>query len=778
MSNYTAKQISDAIASMQAQGQTPTQIAAAAAAQGVSAAEIASAMNIPIDQVTAAYTAAGVDPNAGSSPAAPVAPTTPALGLLNNGVQNVGGVKYDNSPVGLGNDVNMGSNAPVAPKTADLSQYNNQTQAGIQRAGLGSIMNTVANNGNLADIVKSGLTPTPVGQYKDASGTMVTAPPNTFMVSHADGSGGALNYFFQVDPSTGTTTPIANAGQNLTYTPGSPGGVFNGLISAAGDIVKAVAPVALDAALIANGIDPTIAGAITGGASAAANGGNVVKGALTGGAAGYVGGAASNAVGANAPITSGLAGGAAAGATNAALNGQNVAKGALTGAVVGAGAGATGLGTMAQNATDLAQDTTEINNALQQFNATNPGASATQQADYLLNDPNASFSASQISNVLGANNPISQVASTMAQSAALNSQEVAAGAQTAAGPVAPGGTQPSWVQPLADAYTAAQQSGDWSQVSSIIQSNGLTADQIAETYGITNPSTLSNINDLVLNPVSVTGSATEGTTTTPGVVTSTNGQSLGKVNVTASKDPGLTAPATPAITPVTAVIPSVNVTAPKDPGLTAPATPPVTAVDPSTTSTSSTPSNPTPATPPVVPVVPNTPTVVTTTGTSTSPGPSTPTLANPGLVNPGLNPGWLVNGANQNFYNTSNPVQDTYYWGAHPYMMNQGDMGSYNNVAGAPATPWGLQNFQEPVSYSSTGQPIYGPASPAAARAATGPGTTAQQLTNAWNSGDYSAVNNLISQNNVTANQAQGIWGVTPSQASAVGVNFAAPATK
>ena len=763
-------------------------------------------------------------------------------------------------------------------------------------------MNSVVNGINISDLVKQGLTPQAIGQYKDASGNMLTAAPNTFMVSNPDGSGGALNYFFTVDPTTGTTAPINNPAQNLTYTPGSPGGVISGLISQAGDIIKTVAPIALDTLLIANGIDPVTAGAITGSASAAANGGNlgdILKGGVVGGVSGVAGGAASDAVGAGAPITSGVAGGAAAGATGAALTGQDIVTGAATGGIVGGGAGALGLGDIAQNAVDTNADTADINNALKTFNAANPGASPTAQADFLINDPDlAGFNAKQISTALGTSNPISQAAAVIEQSYALNGQEVVAGQQSSApvAPVAPTApAQPTWVQDLADAYNSAQTTHDWTTVDNIIKSNGLTADQIAQTYNITNPSTLSNIQDIVANgagsdTVNVTGSNTGTFSTspaeTPVTLTGTNlnpitvtapgdtgvnapptppvvpvpGNDLNQVTVTAPKDTGsntgtfstspaetpvtltgtnlnpitvtapgdtgvnapptppitgpvippvtvtgqtgtnLTAPETPPVTtgpvipPVTVigqtgtnltepetppitgpVIPPVTVTAPKDTGLTVPPTPPV--VPPTVTPV--TPEVPSvPITPPVV-VPPATPTPTPTTPIPpTSSTASVPPIQMSGLVNPGLNPGWLVNGANQNFYNTNNPVQNTYYWGAHPYMMNPGDMSSYNNVPGAPATPFGLQNLQHPIGYDAQGKPIYPTASAPATQAAKGPGTLQQQLGAAWSAGNYGQVNNLVQQNQVTTNQAKSIWGFQPSDfafAAAHGVNLIQP---
>jgi hypothetical protein len=569
---------------------------------------------------------------------------------------------------------------PAAP-TANLGQYNDQTQQGIVRAGLDTTMNTVAGGGNLSDIVSQGLTPQPVAAYKDASGTMITAAPNTFMVSNPDGSGGALNYFFTVDPKTGTTAPIANPGQNLTYSPGSPGGVISGLVSAAGDIIKTVAPIALDVALIANGIDPVTAGAITGSSSAAVNGGSVgdiLKGGITGGAAGYVGGNASDLVGSNSPVLSGVAGGSAGGATAAALNGQDILKGAATGGIVGGAAGGAGLGVTAENATQLAQDTIDVNNALSQFNATNPGATATQQADFLINDPSASFDAKTISNVLGPTNPVSQVATVMDQTGVLNSQEVAATQSantTPSGPVAPTtptATTPApadWAAPLADAYNTALQTHDWSAVNNIIQSNGLDTIQIMNQFPGISASTLSNIDDIVnggvtntttLPNVNVTAPANTGITspaTPPVVAPVVPTSTLPTVNVTAPADTGITSPATPpVVAPVVPtpsigpavgpdVLPTVNVTAPADTGITSPATPPVVApVVPTPTLPTVNVTAPadtgitSPATPPVVaPVVP-TPTLPTVNVTAPADtgitSPATPPVVSPPILPP------------------------------------------------------------------------------------------------------------------------------------------------
>jgi hypothetical protein len=111
-------------------------------------------------------------------------------------------------------------------------------------------------------------------------------------------------------------------------------------------------------------------------------------------------------------------------------------------------------------------------------------------------------------------------------------------------------------------------------------------------------------------------------------------------------------------------------------------------------------------------------------------------------------------------------------------MMNQSDLSSYNNVPGAPATPWGLQNLQHPIGYDAMGKPIYPTASAPATQAAKGPGTLQQQLGAAWSAGNYAQVNNLVQQNQITTNQAQSVFGFHPSDfafAAAHGVNLIQP---
>ena len=387
---------------------------------------------------------------------------------------------------------------------------------------------------------------------------------------------------------------------------------------------------------------------------------------------------------------------------------------------------------------------------------------------------------------MGASNPISQAAAVMDETYALNAQESAARAN--AGPVAPAQpAQPAWTQDLASAYN----SKDWSAVENIIKTNGLTADQIAQTYNITNPSTLANIQDIVTNgagtsldTVNVTG--TNGsTTTTPGVtgpaVPSTN---LNTVTVTAPGGTGVTAPATPAVTgpviptvtvtgktgtdlvgpptpPVTPVIPTVTVIGSKDPGLVVPKVTPPVVVPPVVV-------------PPVVPSIPVTPPVVVTTsktggGTSTTTKPTTPTssggLSMPttqgALVNPGLNPGYIQATP---AYQTTNPVQSKFYWGQHPYAIGPADIGAYNYTPQAPATPWGAQ------------QALTGPVTPAATRTPSTQHPIQTQLHDAWNTGNYDTVNDIVKNNDISTLQTNALYGPSVTQdALAHGVQLSQP---
>ena len=68
-----------------------------------------------------------------------------------------------------------------------------------------------------------------------------------------------------------------------------------------------------------------------------------------------------------------------------------------------------------------------------------------------------------------------------------------------------------------------------------------------------------------------------------------------------------------------------------------------------------------------------------------------PHFAGGGLVDPGLNPGWLVTAVNPPMYHTTNPYQSQYYWGQHPHMQTASDLANYNAVPEAPAQPFGLQ---------------------------------------------------------------------------------------
>jgi len=64
-----------------------------------------------------------------------------------------------------------------------------------------------------------------------------------------------------------------------------------------------------------------------------------------------------------------------------------------------------------------------------------------------------------------------------------------------------------------------------------------------------------------------------------------------------------------------------------------------------------------------------------------------PTYNSSGLVNPGVNPGYIEPAA---AYPTGVPGQDQYYWGQHQYAQNMADLANLN--APAPAQPYGNPN--------------------------------------------------------------------------------------
>ena len=67
-----------------------------------------------------------------------------------------------------------------------------------------------------------------------------------------------------------------------------------------------------------------------------------------------------------------------------------------------------------------------------------------------------------------------------------------------------------------------------------------------------------------------------------------------------------------------------------------------------------------------------------------------PTYNGAGLVNPGVNPGFIQP---DQFYGTQAPGVDQYYWGQHGYAQTMADLANYNtNAVNAPATPYGNPN--------------------------------------------------------------------------------------
>ena len=273
----------------------------------------------------------GISPFAQTVVNADTANNIPITGGLSSISPN-GGISNIASNSGLNTGSTANNQSQTGTQQDFLSQYNSQTQQGIKNAGLDTLMAQVNSGANASDILSQGLTPHAVSTYKDASGNVVTAPPNTYVVSKPDGSGGTLNYFFQVDPSTGKATPIANPSQNLTYTGGSSGGWLKSVASSLGPL----ADIAL--AVTGNGeFIPLVSGATTyaqtGNLGKALTSGLLSEGAIT--AAPLVGNAVSSATSdALGSVGSKLAAGAASALTGAEIATQGKAD-ALTALVSG-----------------------------------------------------------------------------------------------------------------------------------------------------------------------------------------------------------------------------------------------------------------------------------------------------------------------------------------------------------------------------------------------------------------------------------------------------------
>lgn len=162
-------------------------------------------------------------------------------------------------------------------------------------------------------------------------------------------------------------------------------------------------------------------------------------------------------------------------------------------------------------------------------------------------------------------------------------------------------------------------------------------------------------------------------------------------------------PVTPVTTtPPTTDVGTITVTAPKTTEkpvvpIVPPLTPPTPVVIPPDTSkvtpVETTPTEPTTTTPttPIVPIVPYVP--PTTTPVSTGTFKVTP-FDLPKLEIPtGLNPGWITNVPTM--YNTTNPAEDKYYWGGHPYQPGSTfDPTLYNQSPNAPQAPFGANYAQ------------------------------------------------------------------------------------
>jgi len=255
-------------------------ILAAGTKLGLSQAQIAAAVSQATGQTITPQQVAAVAAQAPAQAPAQVMAATPN-GLVASGYTAPAAITPQVQQQSLGNDNPMGTSTAQSSTPANLlSQYDQSTQAGIQRAGLDSVMNLVNSGASASSLISQGYTPQAVTQpYKDASGNLVTPAPNTYSITKPDGSGGSLNYYFTADPQTGATSPVSNPSQNLTYTPGSGGGALSGLLT--NPFVQLAASLAIP------GAAPIIAGANA--VNAAANG-NTLGALVNGGIAAYTGG--------------------------------------------------------------------------------------------------------------------------------------------------------------------------------------------------------------------------------------------------------------------------------------------------------------------------------------------------------------------------------------------------------------------------------------------------------------------------------------------------------
>ena len=68
-----------------------------------------------------------------------------------------------------------------------------------------------------------------------------------------------------------------------------------------------------------------------------------------------------------------------------------------------------------------------------------------------------------------------------------------------------------------------------------------------------------------------------------------------------------------------------------------------------------------------------------------------------GLVMPGVNPGFVINPAQQPFYQTTDPVQSKYAYTQRPLVTRPEDvLSTYQDRQYAPAVPFGLRESQRP----------------------------------------------------------------------------------
>lgn len=506
---------------------------------------------------------------------------------------------------------------------------------------------------------------------------------------------------------------------------------------------------------MALGIPPVYAGALGGAANAAANDGDILKGALVGGLTGYAGGAgASAAAGAGAgTVLSSAAGGAAAGAAGAALTGGDILKGGLVGGLMG---GATGyIKSEYFNDAGGKTYTYDDGSTLSVDAKGNPigytdATDGTQAPVYEYN-PNTG----QIESVDAPSRSVQALNElTVEQTQDLINRNVSPGMiDNLVDTGAAGGDQPFRVEisgtpatidnpntAIVEYRTPGTALASWDQIDAGLAGWNPAANAWevmpsfngSEIYTFDDGSTISigrdgntSFTDSFDNTYSPGGgeayASGDGSTTYrfddgswftlnadgSSVVADVNGRVTTHAGGTysgagtggATADLGELVITAPRIPKDITDMGTIEITAPRPPGAPVTIPPGTTPPTPGVTPEMPAPGGTTPTTP-VTPVTPIFPIITPTTPTPGGGGGGgyTPTPGGPiQAINlpGGLNPGFMNPTP---FYNTTNDAQSKFSWGARAFQPGPTFDANLYNSAPAPETPYGIQQIAEPLS--------------------------------------------------------------------------------